>query len=390
MTPVLSLKTKKPKKGSRPLRGLLIPYPVLPQVERNRFHAHPSIGKCCAIKSRPRRRHGLGCDTGNPGLSAILCSKSVDENPLIVMPVVLGPTGSGKSELGLRLAQELGGEIVNCDSVQIYRRFQIGTAKVPEAERRGIPHHLIDVVEPAGLFTAGDYAVAAGAALRDIAGRGRIPIVVGGTGFYLRALLDGLSPGPPRDQALREKLQGREQRRVGSLHRILTRLDPAAAARIHRNDRNKTMRALEVRLVEGRPMSELFARGRDSARRLPAHQNRTKSGSRVTLPKLDKRTADMFERGLMDEVRDLLAAGVPPDVKPFESLGYAQALQAVRGLITSEQAIESTQQKTRRYVKRQLTWFRKERDVHWLNGFGEELSVQEQALALARAALEEP
>ncbi len=306
------------------------------------------------------------------------------------MPVVLGPTGSRKSELSLRLAQELGGEIVNCDSVQIYHRFQIGTAKVPEAERRGIPHHLIDIVEPAGLFTAGDYAVAASAALRDIAGRRRIPIVVGGTGFYLRALLDGLSPGPPRDQALREKLQSRERRRVGSLHRILTRLDPATAARIHPNDRNKTMRALEVRLVEGQPMSELFARGRRALAGFRPIKIGLSPDRELLYQQLDKRTADMFERGLMDEVRDLLAAGVPPDVKPFESLGYAQALQAVRGLITSEQAIESTQQETRRYAKRQLTWFRKERDVHWLNGFGEERSVQEQALALARAALEEP
>ncbi len=321
--------------------------------------------------------------------SAILCSESVDENPLIVLPVVLGPTGSGKSELSLRLARELGGEIVNCDSVQIYRRFQIGTAKVPEAARRGIPHHLIDVIEPGGLFTAGDYAVAAGAALRDIAGRGRIPIVVGGTGFYLRALLDGLSPGPPRDAALREKLQDRERRRAGSLHRILTRLDPATASRIHRNDRNKTMRALEVRLVAGRPMSELFAGGRESLAGFRPIKIGLSPDRDLLYRQLDKRAITMFDRGLMDEVRHLLASGVAPDAKPFESLGYAQALSAVRGSIAAEQAIESTQQETRRYAKRQLTWFRKERDVHWFNGFGDELGVQEQALALARAAIQE-
>jgi tRNA dimethylallyltransferase len=303
------------------------------------------------------------------------------------MPVVLGPTGSGKSELSLWLAQQLDGEIVNCDSVQIYRRFEIGTAKVPEAERRGIPHHLIDVIEPAGLFTAGDYAVAASAALRDIVGRGRTPIVVGGTGFYLRALLEGLSPGPQRDQALREKLQVREQKRLGSLHRILTRLDPAAAARIHRNDRNKTMRALEVRLVEGRPMSELFARGRASLAGFQPLRIGLSPDRELLYRRLDARTTAMFTRGLMDEVRDLLAAGVSPDAKPFESLGYAQALRAVQGLITREQAIESAQQETRRYAKRQLTWFRKERDVRWLIGFGDELGVHENALALTLTAI---
>ncbi len=310
----------------------------------------------------------------------------MDENPLIALPVVLGPTGSGKSELGLRIAREFAGEIVNCDSVQIYRRFQIGTAKVPEAERRGIPHHLIDLAEPGELFTAGDYARAARTVLGEIAARGRIPVVVGGTGFYLRALLEGLSPGPPRHEALRTRLQRRERNRAGSLHRILTRLDPAAAARIHRNDLNKTLRALEVRLLAGRPISDLFAQGRTPLAGFRPIKIGLSPDRELLYRKLDIRAAAMFERGLLREVRDLLAAGVPAGAKPFESLGYRQALEAVRGSITQEQAIASTQLETRRYAKRQLTWFRKEPDVQWLEGFGDDPDVIEQALACIKNA----
>jgi len=310
----------------------------------------------------------------------------VDEKPLIALPVVLGPTGSGKSELSLRIAEALGGEIVNCDSVQVYRHFQIGTAKVPEAQRRGIPHHLIDLVEPGELFTAGDYARTARTILDEIAGRGRIPVIVGGTGFYLRALLEGLAPGPPRQDALRAKLQRRERKRPGSLHRILTRLDPAAAARIHRNDRNKTLRALEVRLLDGRPMSELLAQGRSPLQGFQPIKIGLNPDRELLYRKLDLRAAAMFQLGLIGEVRDLLAAGVPADAKPFESLGYRQALEAVRGLTTEEQAIASTQLETRRYAKRQLTWFRKEQDVHWLAGFGEDSKVIEQALACIKSA----
>jgi len=308
----------------------------------------------------------------------------VEESHTIALPVVLGPTGSGKSELGIRIAQELGGEIVNCDSVQIYRRFQIGTAKVPESERRGIPHHLIDLVEPGELFTAGDYARAGRTVLAEISGRGRIPVVVGGTGFYLRALLEGLSPGPPRQDALRARLQRREQKRAGSLHRILTRLDPAAAARIHRNDLNKTLRALEVRLLAGRPITKLFAEGRSPLQGFRPIKIGLSPERDLLYRKLDLRAAAMFQRGLMAEVRDLLASGVPAHAKPFESLGYQQALQAARGLITEEQAIESTQRETRRYAKRQLTWFRKEQDVYWLEGFGDEPRVIERALACVK------
>lgn len=311
----------------------------------------------------------------------------MDESHPIALPVVLGPTGSGKSELGLRMAMELDGEIVNCDSVQIYRRFQIGTAKVPESERHGIHHHLIDLVEPGELFTAGDYARVARTVLDQISRRGRIPVVVGGTGFYLRALLEGLSPGPPRQDALRVRLQRRERKRPGSLHRILTRLDPAAAARIHRNDLNKTLRALEVRLLEGRPITKLFAEGRTPLEGFRPIKIGLSPDRELLYRKLDMRAAAMFQRGLMGEVHDLLASGIGADAKPFESLGYQQALQAVRGLITEEQAIESTQRETRHYAKRQLTWFRKEPDVLWLHGFGDEPRVVEEALAYINSTI---
>jgi len=301
----------------------------------------------------------------------------------ILLPIVLGPTGSGKSELGLRIAAELGGEIVNCDSLQVYRGFDIGTAKVPIGERRGIPHHLIDIVEPAALFTAGDYLREARAVLEEIAARGRIPVVVGGTGFYLRALLEGLFAGPGRDEMLR--LQ-REQRRPGGLHRILSRLDHTAASRIHPNDKNKTIRALEVRLLARQPMSTLFTEGRPALTgfipfKIGLHPERS-----ALYARLDARTAAMFERGLITEVQQLLARGVPREAKPFESLGYKQTLLVLDGQLTVEQAIQSTQMETRHYAKRQVTWFRKEADVLWLDGFGDAPAIQTQAAKIINAA----
>jgi tRNA dimethylallyltransferase len=302
------------------------------------------------------------------------------EQVLQPLPIVLGPTGSGKSELAIQIALALGGEIVNCDSLQIYRGFDVGTAKVPEAARRGVPHHLIDLLDPGQVFTAGDYAREARAVLRDIAARRRVPIVVGGTGFYLRALLDGLSHGPSRNPALRQRLQHREQKRPLSLHRILSRLDPTAASRIHGNDTKKIIRALEVRLLEGRPMSEFFAQGRDPLTGFHAIKLGLNPPRALLNQRLDARTVGMFEAGLIEEVRMLLSSGVPRDAKPFESLGYKQALEVLEGRLTLQQAIQSTQLETRRYAKRQVTWFRKEPDVNWLNGFGDDPDVQAQAL----------
>ena len=301
---------------------------------------------------------------------------------MIALPIVLGPTGSGKSELAIEIALAIGGEIVNCDSMQIYRGFDIGTAKVPDVARRGVPHHLIDIVDSDRLFTAGEYARVARDVLGQIAERKRVPILVGGTGFYLRALLEGLFPGPARDPSIRLRLEHREGKRRGSLHRILSRLDPAAAARIHANDKKKIIRALEVRLLEGKPISEAFQRGRNPLEGFRPMKIGLNPPRALLYQRLDARAVRMLERGLVDEVRMLLAAGVPPTAKPFESLGYKQALAELEGRLRGEQALASTQLETRRYAKRQLTWFRKEQEVHWLAGFGDDPAVQRSALAL--------
>jgi tRNA dimethylallyltransferase len=313
----------------------------------------------------------------------------VSENRPIPLLVVLGPTGSGKTDLSLCIAHAVGGEIVNCDSVQVYRGFDIGTAKLPAAERQGVPHHLIDIVEPTHLFTAGDYARLAEAAIREICSRGRMPVLVGGTGFYLRGLLEGLSPGPVRDDALRARLLQRERKRPGSLHRILARLDPVSAGRIHPHDKNKTMRALEVRLLEGAPLPSMFERGRVALSGFMPVKIGLDPPRDLLYARLNERARRMFQpdatgESLAVEVRRLLTNGVPPEAKPFESLGYKQVLQMLQGLLTEQQALESTQQETRRYAKRQITWFRKEQDVHWIAGFGDDPRVQAEALAFLR------
>jgi tRNA dimethylallyltransferase len=302
-------------------------------------------------------------------------------HPLIA---IVGPTGSGKSDLALGLATVLDGRIVNYDSLQIYRGFNIGTAKVPEAERRGIPHELIDIVSAEETFTAGDYARCARRVLKDISASRKVPILVGGTGFYLNALLYGLAPGPGRDEGLRGRLQEREGRRPGSLARILRRLDPPTAARIHPRDVHKLVRALEICLRTHQPASEVFRSGR---RELTGYRVLTLglNPDRAQLyQRLNDRTERMFESGLLDEVRGLLAAGCPPEAKPFGSLGYKQALQHLRGNLTLPEAIQSTQVETRHYAKRQWTWFRRNSDVRWLNGFGTDEAVYREALEVCR------
>jgi tRNA dimethylallyltransferase len=306
------------------------------------------------------------------------------DTPPAPLLIVVGPTGSGKSELALRLAERLNGEIVNCDSLQIYRGFNIATAKLTLEERRNIPHHLIDIADPREVFTAGEYARRARAALYAIVERRRVPIVAGGTGFYLRALLDGLFPGPSRDEALRAKLAAREQRRPGGLHRILTRLDPAAASRIHVNDVNKTVRALEVSLLERRPMTELFTQGRDPLKGFKLIKIGLNPPRKALYERLDERVVRMFDQGLPGEVRDLLTSGIPVDAKPFESLGYKQALQMVRGQIEMAEAIATTQMETRRYAKRQMTWFRRETGIVWIETFGDDPDAWSGAFELVK------
>lgn len=293
------------------------------------------------------------------------------------LAAVVGPTGSGKSALALCLAQQFGGEIVNCDSLQLYRGFDIGTAKTPPGERRGIPHHLFDVLTPQESYSAGEYAREARKVIAEIAGRGRLPIVVGGTGFYLRALLEGLPVLPSRDERLRERLLERERLRPGSLHRLLSRLEPGAAARIHANDVQKTMRALEVRLLTQQalpPPAEAQALEGYTVIKLGLDPDRAAIQQR-----LETRTRAMFAHGLIEEVRSLLAQGATGNEKPFEALGYKQALLLLRGTLTLEQAVESTIVETRQYAKRQRTWFRRDTEIHWLLGFGDDAEIIAQA-----------
>ncbi len=294
----------------------------------------------------------------------------------------MGPTGSGKSDLAIAIALRHRGEVVNCDSLQIYRHFDIGTAKLSPAEMRGVPHHLIDIVNPDQVFTAGEYARRARETLADISARGRLPVVAGGTGFYLRALLDGLFPGPERDDELRARLALREQRRPGALHRLLRRFDPLSAARIHANDVPKVMRALEVRLVARRPMTELFREGRDALEGYRVLKLALGPDRDALYRRLDARTGRMFEGGLPEEVRRILGLGYPPESKPFESHGYKQALQLLRAELNAKEALFYAQRNTRRYAKRQVTWFRRESGAHWLAGFGDEERIRESAFQL--------
>lgn len=300
--------------------------------------------------------------------------------PLIA---VAGPTGAGKSALALALAERFHGEIINFDSVQLYAGFDIGSAKVPLSERRGIPHHLIDLCAPTDLFTAGDFAAEVRALLPQLARRRRLPILCGGTGFYLRALLNGLSPGPARDEALRAKLLLRDQRRPGAIRRLLRRLDPEAAARIHPNDANKSIRALELRILARRPASAHFSSaGLEPLSGYSPFLIGLDPPRQDLYARLDLRCVEIWRGGLLDEVRLLLAAGVPPSAKPFESLGYKQALAYLTGPPAAELDLLSEMQlRTRQYAKRQWTWFRAEPNVHWLPGFGSDPALQHRAAA---------
>jgi len=311
------------------------------------------------------------------------------QNPAAALVAIAGPTGSGKSELALRLAEKLGGEIVNCDSVQVFRYFDIGTAKLPEKDQRGIPHHLIDALEPDRVFTAGDFARVARTILHEITGRGRLPIVVGGTGFYLRALIEGLAPGPARDPGLRARLAAREARRPGSIHRLLSRFDRATATRMHPNDVPKAMRALEICLVSRRPAAEVFAGGRDGLMGYRVLKIGLFPDREKLVARLEARVEAMFAGGLVAEVESILARGVPSTAKPFESIGYKQALQVVRGELSTRDAIFYAKRDTRQYAKRQMTWFRQEPGLEAVKGFGDVDSVCAQVVSRVAAFLPE-
>jgi tRNA dimethylallyltransferase len=295
---------------------------------------------------------------------------------------VMGPTASGKSELGLAIAERLGGEIINCDSVQVYREIEIATAKLPLDERRGIPHHLIDFVPPDRNYTAADWAADAVTKIEEVEARGRTAILVGGSGFYLRALRQPFFPSAPTNHDLRARLRAiRERRGPEHLHRMLRRFDTAAADKLAPRDWSRTQRALEVFFEKREPISSL------QPNRTAPHE----SATRLRIFALDPLRAELYDRinrraeqhfaaGLVDEVRDLLERGIPAGSSALGAHGYRRVVEYLRGERTLESAVEQTKLDVRHYAKRQLTWLHREPDVEWLAGFGDDRSIQQAAI----------
>jgi tRNA dimethylallyltransferase len=302
-----------------------------------------------------------------------------------IVLAVLGPTASGKTSLGLALAERCRGEIINCDSTAVYRGFDIGTDKLAVADRRGIPHHLIDVVDPDERYSAARFARDAAEAVRGIHARGRLPIVVGGTGFYYRALTRGLFPGPGADPPLRARLD-----RVAAvkgaprLHRILAGVDPESAARIMPRDRKRLVRALEVYYTTGKPLTAHFADTRSPVADCDVVALALRLPSPLTHERVARRVDEQFARGLVDEVKGLLARGVPTDAPPFGGLVYRQVLDMLAGIRGEDETRRLIVQENRRYARRQLIWFRKDPTLIWFDGPGEDphtLRLVEQMLA---------
>ncbi|HEX7424801.1 MAG TPA: tRNA (adenosine(37)-N6)-dimethylallyltransferase MiaA [Terriglobales bacterium] len=316
--------------------------------------------------------------------SALKLPKSTDREPLVV--VVLGPTASGKTALALAIARRFRGEIVNCDSVAMYRDFEIGTAKPSAAERAEVPHHLLDCVDPLADVSAGEYArqarqVLREIVLREIRQRRHLPIVSGGTGLYLRALVEGLFPGPQRSEELRNKLRARaEKYGTEHLHRILRRLDSSAANRIHANDVPKVIRAIEVCMASRRPMTELWRQGREPLYGFRILRLGLNPEREALYARINQRAAKMFDEGLIAETEGLLEK-YGEQARPLASLGYKQAVQFLRGKVDRESALAAAQQAHRNYAKRQITWFRREPDVHWLAGLGDDPAIQAKCIA---------
>jgi tRNA dimethylallyltransferase len=308
----------------------------------------------------------------------------VTETPLIV---VAGPTVSGKTSLAILLAEALCGEIVSCDSVAVYRLMDIGSAKPSAEERLRVPHHCIDLYWPNEACTAGDYARHARAAIAEIRERGKLPIVAGGTGLYLRALLEGLAPAPPRDEALREKLRERAAaKEAGYLHRLLRKLDPRAAELIHANDTPKLIRSIEVTLAARQPQSEQWKTGRDPLQGYRVTQFGLNPEREALYARINQRAAAMFDRGLIAET-EMLRVRFGDDCRALTSLGYAQAMSVLRGEETVAEAVAAAQQGHRNYAKRQLTWFRRDIAMQWIVGFGDDVEMQAKILALAKVAV---
>jgi len=285
---------------------------------------------------------------------------------------ILGPTATGKSALALALAERHRGEIINCDSTAVYRGFDIGTDKLPVAGQRGIPHHLIDIADPTDEYTAAQYARDAAAMVRDIHSRGRLPIVVGGTGFYYRALTRGLFPGPSRDAALRGRLESIAERKgLSTVHRLLTRVDPASAVRIQPRDLKRMVRALEVYFLTGRPLTEHFAATTSPLPEFDVLAMAVRLPPAQIAERVARRVDEQFERGLLDEIRGLLARGVPETARPFGGLVYRQALEQLHGVRDEAATRALIAQENRRYARRQLVWFRKEPNLIWIDGPGD-------------------
>ena len=298
-----------------------------------------------------------------------------------LIPVVVGPTASGKSELGIQLALALNGEIINLDSVQVYRGINIATAKVPQSERRGVPHHLIDIVEPTENFTAGDYARLAGRTIREIEFRNRSAMLVGGTGFYLRALVKPMFEGPPTDSKLRERLTDlRDRHGPEHLHRMLARVDPRAALNLRPRDWLRTMRALEVYFQTGRRISEAQPEMPDAPELASRIRVIALNPDRELLyARINKRADEMFEGGLVEEVESLIASGVPPSAKAFQAHGYRRVVEYLQGKRARADALNQMKLDTRHYAKRQLSWWRAWPGVKWIDRFGNEQESFEAA-----------
>jgi tRNA dimethylallyltransferase len=299
---------------------------------------------------------------------------------------IVGPTATGKSALGIALARRLGGEVVGCDSTAVYRGFDIGTDKVPLAQQGGIPHHMIDVADPLEEYSAARYAREAAGVIRDISSRGRVPILVGGTGLYYRALTRGFFPGPGRDSALRARLERVADRRgVERLHRMLGRVDAGSAARIQQRDRKRLIRALEVYRLTGRPLTEHFA---DTASPLPDYQVEAfalQLPNQAIADRVARRVDAQFAQGLLEEMRSLLSRGVPETAHPFTGLVYRQALEHLHGVRDEAATRDLIVRENRRYARRQLIWFRKEPNLQWIHAAGECEETQEEVARVLAA-----
>jgi tRNA dimethylallyltransferase len=295
--------------------------------------------------------------------------------------VILGPTASGKSALAIRLAEKLAGEVVCCDSTQVYSHFDIGTGKVPLDQRRGIPHHLLDLVEPDDVFTAGEYRRRAADVLGEISSRGKIPILTAGTGLYLRALLEGLADAPQRSEELRTRLREIvSERGAEYLHKILSRLDRESASRIAPRDTQKIIRALEVRLLSGESASELHRRSRSGLQGFQVAKIGLSPPRQALYARIDRRVEEMIQAGWLEEVKRLIESGISLDSKPFSFIGYSQLADHLKGKAALQETLVRIQQATRQYAKRQITWFRREREVLWFHMFGDEPEAFVQAL----------